>query len=105
MGKFPEDIVIPKLMSQAINELHARFGCRIFNISLGDPKAPFNGKRNGQWASILDDLARSLDILIIVSAGNGNAWGANPEDAINEYPNFLLDEKTSFLSLLVQSMY
>lgn len=97
VGKFPEDIVIPKLMSQAINELHARFGCRIFNISLGDPKAPFNGKRNGQWASILDDLARSLDILIIVSAGNGNAWGANPEDAINEYPNFLLDEKNKFL--------
>lgn len=97
IGKFPEDIVIPKLMSQAINELYKRFGCRIFNISLGDPKAPFNGKRNGQWASILDDLARSLDILIIVSAGNGNAWGGNAEDAINEYPDFLLDEKNKFL--------
>lgn len=97
VGKFPEDIVIPKLMSQAINELHESFGCRIFNISLGDPKAPFNGKRNGQWASILDDLARSLDILIIVSAGNGNAWGSNAEDAINEYPDFLLDDKNKFL--------
>lgn len=97
VGKFPDEIVIPKLMSQAINELHEKFGCRIFNISLGDPKAPFNGNRNGQWASILDDLARSLDILIIVSAGNGNAWGRNPEDAINEYPNFLLEEKNRFL--------
>ncbi|AMB74470.1 S8 family peptidase [Pantoea ananatis] len=97
VGKFPEEIVIPKLMAQAINALHEQFGCRIFNISLGDPKAPFNGKRNGQWASILDDLARSLDILIIVSAGNGNAWGINPEDAINEYPDFLLDEKNKFL--------
>ncbi|HBR6775821.1 S8 family peptidase [Klebsiella pneumoniae] len=96
-GKFPDEIVIPKLMSQAINALHERFGCRIFNISLGDPKAPFNGKRNGQWASILDDLARSLDILIIVSAGNGNAWGSNPEDAINEYPHFLVHEKNRFL--------
>lgn len=97
IGRFPDEIVIPKLMSQAINELHEKFGCRIFNISLGDPKAPFNGKRNGQWASILDDLARNLDILIIVSAGNGNSWGGNPEDAINEYPNFLLDEKNKFL--------
>lgn len=97
VGKFPEEVVIPKLMSQAINALHEQFGCRIFNISLGDPKAPFNGKRNGQWASILDDLARSLDILIIVSAGNGNSWGRNPEDAINEYPNFLLDDTNKFL--------
>ncbi|WP_073970396.1 S8 family peptidase [Serratia ficaria] len=97
IGRFPDEIVIPKLMSQAVNELHEKFGCRIFNISLGDPKAPFNGKRNGQWASILDDLARNLDILIIVSAGNGNSWGGNPEDAINEYPNFLLDEKNKFL--------
>ncbi|WP_323666405.1 S8 family peptidase [Pectobacterium punjabense] len=97
IGKFPDEIVIPKLMSQAITQLHERFNCRIFNISLGDPKAPFNGKRNGQWASILDDLARSLDILIIISAGNGNSWGMNPEDAINEYPNFLLNEKNKFL--------
>ncbi|XQK58556.1 S8 family serine peptidase [Escherichia coli] len=76
-GRFPDDVVIPKLMSQAIRQLHHNFNCRIFNISLGDPKAPFKGDRNGQWASILDDLARDLDILIIVSAGNGSSWGQN----------------------------
>lgn len=96
-GHFPEEIVIPKLMTDAINGLHERFNCRIFNISLGDPKAPFDGKKNGQWASILDELARRLDILIIISAGNGNSWGGNPEDSINNYPKFLLDEKNRFL--------
>ncbi|EOA3227028.1 S8 family peptidase [Escherichia coli] len=96
-GRFPDDVVIPKLMSQAIRQLHYDFNCRIFNISLGDPKAPFKGDRNGQWASILDDLARDLDILIIVSAGNGSSWGAEPEDAISEYPNYLIEKRNRFL--------
>lgn len=96
-GRFPDDVVIPKLMSQAIRQLHHNFNCRIFNISLGDPKAPFKGDRNGQWASILDDLARDLDILIIVSAGNGSSWGAEPEDAISEYPNYLIEKRNRFL--------
>ncbi|HDQ0008328.1 TPA: S8 family peptidase [Escherichia coli] len=96
-GRFPDDVVIPKLMSQAIRQLHHNFNCRIFNISLGDPKAPFKGDRNGQWASILDDLARDLDILIIVSAGNGSSWGAEQEDAISEYPNYLIEKRNRFL--------
>lgn len=68
--KRPEQIV-----DEAIRYFHKEYHCRIFNLSSGDANRVYNGGRQMAWASQLDNLARELDIVIVVSAGNVN----NPE--------------------------
>ena len=64
-AKRPEQIV-----SEAIQHFHREHNCRIFNLSLGNLDRLYNGGRQMAWASMLDELARTLDIVIVVSAGN-----------------------------------
>jgi Subtilase family len=69
-GQFDDTRTIPAQMQDAIRALHKR-GCRIINIALGDMhRIPYDGGRVSQWAATLDNLARELDVVIIVSAGN-----------------------------------
>jgi subtilisin family serine protease len=90
-GRFPRDQPTPDLMERAITKLHADHGCRIFNISLGNPKGTYKGGKPDHWAAVLDALARELDILIIVSAGNRNDLMTSYHDGIvAAYPQYLL---------------
>jgi subtilisin family serine protease len=92
-GRFADKRLVPSQMREAISTLHERFGARIFVISLGDNKRPFKGGRIGPWAATLDELARELDVLIVVSAGNrGPRNGAQVEQAVTDYPDYLLEE-------------
>ena len=42
----------------------------MFNLSVGDDLAPYEDGRQFPWAEKLDELARELDIVIVVAAGN-----------------------------------
>ena len=44
--------------------------CRVFNLSLGNEDFLLNRGHQLPWAMLLDDLARKLDIVIVVAAGN-----------------------------------
>jgi hypothetical protein len=67
-GRFDDVSSINGQMQKAVRALHAR-GCRIINISLGDAeRIPYADGRVAAWASTLDELARTLDVLSIVSA-------------------------------------
>jgi hypothetical protein len=57
-------------MDATIRQMRVDHGCRLFVLSLGDVHANLPRGRVGPWAATLDELARELDILIIVSAGN-----------------------------------
>tara|TARA_R110002051_G_scaffold32385_2_gene73184 strand:+ start:1933 stop:4275 length:2343 start_codon:yes stop_codon:yes gene_type:complete len=70
-GHFEDKSLAPTIVRDAIIRLNAEYGCRIINMSLGDPKR-LTGVRASLWAQILDDLARELDIVIVVSAGNSD---------------------------------
>ncbi|MEF9606227.1 S8 family serine peptidase, partial [Paracoccus sp. PXZ] len=86
-GTFYERRTLPGQMREAITRLHEDYGCRIFVISLGDARARNEAGRVGPWAATLDELARELDILIFVSAGNRNPRGGPAvEQGITEYP-------------------
>lgn len=95
-GRFDDLSSITDQMQKAIRALHAR-GCRIINISLGDAeKIPYADGRVSAWASTLDDLARILDVLIIVSAGNSKGapsapWGTIPDGVVTLYPRYLFE--------------
>jgi subtilisin family serine protease len=90
-GQFPKETSVPDLMEQAITKLHADYGCRIFNISLGNAKRVYKGGKPDPWAAALDALARDLDVLIIVSSGNRDDLTNSYNDGIiAAYPQYLL---------------
>lgn len=67
---FPPGHRPEKLVEDAIRQLHGNHQCRVFNLSLGNPDDVYDGGRQFGWAELLDHLARELDVVIVVSAGN-----------------------------------
>ncbi len=91
--EFPDDKLIPTQMREAIEYFHREYGCRVFNISLGDDRLVYDGGKPSIWAWTLDDIARILDVVIIVPSGNSSpvSQSDDPEDVLNDYPKYLLD--------------
>lgn len=91
-GNFPNTRLVPRQMRDAISDLNRRFDCRIFVIALGDRKKVYEGGKVGAWAATLDELARELNVVIIVSAGNRHPRGGQRvEEAVTHYPNYLTE--------------
>ena len=67
---FPENHRPEALIERAIRHYHETRGCRVFNLSVGNSDDVYDGGRQFPWAEILDQLARELDIVIVVAAGN-----------------------------------
>ena len=93
-NEFDDEDLITTQMRRAIEYFKNTYNCRVFNASLGDKRMPFNGGRVSPWASILDHLARELDVIIVVSAGNYDhepSPDATPDDHVQGYPRYLLE--------------
>jgi hypothetical protein len=96
-GDFDDRRLVPSQMREAVTTLNQRFGCRIFVIALADRRRVFDDGKVGTWAATLDELARELDVVIIVSTGNRNPRGGNRlEQAVTEYPRYLLEDANRF---------
>ncbi|WIV24055.1 S8 family peptidase [Pseudomonas sp. M2(2023)] len=75
-------------------------GCRIFNLSLGNNNAPYDGSHVRGLAYILDVLSRRHNILFVVSTGNF-CGSDNPPVPINswrdEYPEYLVSAQSAII--------
>ena len=60
-----------ELVQEAIRHLHGKYGVRIFNLSVGYSE-PFSDVHLGPLTETIDDLARELDIVIVVPTGNAS---------------------------------
>jgi len=69
-AEFPEEERVEEQLQQAIEYFHRERGCRVFNLSIGHGDRPYFGGRQLPWAELLDELAKRLDIVIIISACN-----------------------------------
>lgn len=67
---FPENRRPEAVVEEAIRYFHDEWGCRIFNLSLGNAFDVYRGGRQFPWAEKLDQLANELDIVIVIAAGN-----------------------------------
>ena len=67
---FPDKERVEEQLKRAIEFFHREYSCRVFNLSVGHRDRLYTGGRQLPWAELLDDLARTLDIIIVVSAGN-----------------------------------
>lgn len=98
---FPPEHRPEKLVEDAIRHLHTNHQCRVFNLSLGNPDDVYDGGRQFGWAELLDRLARELDVVIVVSAGNFDdpplpSGPLSGRDALQEaVRDTLLKEKTA----------
>lgn len=112
---FRKDVRPEKIVKDAITYFHETYGCRIFNLSAGNGESVYAGGRQFPWASMLDDLSRDLDIVIIVSAGNVsfpeiNDFASREElmqkarDQLFDPEHRLIDPATSALSITVGSI-
>lgn len=93
-GKFDDRMLIVNQMREAIEQMHTTYGCRVFNISLGDPDTILRSQDKPTfWATALDELAREKDIIIVVSAGNYLIEQSvdDPETLVRNYVQRLLE--------------
>lgn len=67
---FPDEQRVEDQLKRAIEYFHSEYGCRVFNLSIGHAHRLYSGGRQLPWAELLDELARTLDIVIVVSVGN-----------------------------------
>lgn len=88
-GRFDDEKLITSQMREAIQYFYNTYACRVFNISLGDDRLPYLGGKVSPWAAILDSLARELNIVIVVSAGNYVHDPAVPDHHVTEFPHYL----------------
>lgn len=98
-GRFSSFHLAPSLIEEAIRELHNGYGCRVINISLAQPDRPV-GRRGTIWSASLDTLARELDIIIVVAAGNTSSdalFEAHGNRIPEVYPAYLLDDANRLL--------
>jgi hypothetical protein len=97
-GLFDKKELVPQQMESAIRRMHDEFGCRVINISLGDKLRPVASKPSA-WAAVLDDLARELDLVIVVSASNSDSMllEKHGDDIVRAYPFYLLDSDNHIL--------
>ena len=94
-----EAVFDPGTIEQSIEKAVAYFageqGCRIFNISLGNENAPYDGRHVRGIAYTLDRLAREYDVLFVVSAGNFRGTETfETDDWRAEYPEYLIADES-----------
>ncbi|AJW44660.1 S8 family peptidase [Pseudomonas aeruginosa] len=81
---------VEKAVEDAVRDLHAQYGCRVFNLSYGDLNKVYDGRHVRGLAYTLDRLTRELGVLFVVPAGNLLS-SQLPADARASYPNYLFD--------------
>lgn len=94
----PTDAIFPtstphhSLIEDAVRRLHAR-GVRVVNLSVGD-RVPFSGPHLSLWSERMDELARELDVVIVVAAGNiGTRDLPETPSILEAYPDYMLDDE------------
>lgn len=97
-NEFDDEELITTQMRESIEYFKNTYDCRVFNASLGDSRQPYVGGKVSPWASILDTLARDLDVVIVVSAGNYDHDPAGTADShIQDYPRYLLSDAAKII--------
>lgn len=97
-NEFDDDKLIVNQIREAIETFRKPpHECRVFNLSLGDCDAALvrTKGRQTRWAEALDVLARELEVLLVVSAGNRaevcTIRTAEAEQVVTGYPRYLCE--------------
>lgn len=79
-------------VERAIRELHDKHGVRIFNLSVGFSDS-FDAVHVSELTEVIDELARELDVVIVVPTGNAPVYRdsqtASGHHALRDYPHYM----------------
>ena len=89
--------LIENQVDEAVRYFVENYGCRIFNLSYGDPNKPYQRRHVSGLAVTLDALSRELNVLFVVPTGNYNGDDDGPRDWRAEYPRYLTGETSTLL--------
>lgn len=87
---------VEKAVEEAVRDLHGQYGCKVFNLSYGDLNKVYDGRHVRGLAYTLDRLTRELGVLFVVPTGNLQFYQL-PQDAREQYPNYLFEEYARLL--------
>jgi hypothetical protein len=73
------------VIDEAVRTLHREEGVRVFNTSITDPDG-FGGPHLSLFSGRMDELARELDVLLVIAAGNHRPRPQEGEDMLGAYP-------------------
>ncbi|MBI1765898.1 MAG: S8 family peptidase [Acidobacteria bacterium] len=76
----------------AVRYFKTNYGCKVFNLSFGDRRKPYQGGHIRGLAVMLDILAREERVLFVVCAGNFDGTEAVPQDWLKDYPSYLTSD-------------
>jgi hypothetical protein len=83
---------IENQIDKAVREFHFEYGCKIFNLSIGDQRRPYTGGKVASLTLTLDNLSHELGVLFIISAGNlSNQLIIDKLNMGLSYPKYLLE--------------
>lgn len=98
-------------IAEAVRYFKTNYGCKVFNLSFGDKRKPYQAGHIRGLAVMLDKLAREEGVLFVVCAGNFDGTDDNPQDWLRDYPGYLttvdsrlLDPGTALNVLTVGSL-
>ncbi len=112
-AKYDEEELLEHQLEEAVRRLlNAYPNCRVVNLSLGDEyRRMFGNRRQFNLAALVDELARELKVVFVVSVGNLREYES--KGFPDTYPQYLLEETedvrvidpaTSALALTVGSI-
>jgi len=84
-------------IEDAVRYFKDNYNCRVFNLSFGDRRKPFQQGHVRGLAYTLDRLSRDLNILFIVSTGNVLGSAQHGQQWRDNYPDYLLTENWSLI--------
>lgn len=84
-------------VEEAVRYFHGQYGCKVFNLSVGDLRKPYRGRHVRGLAVTLDTLSRELGVLFVVPTGNFECSVDVPRDWRAAYPGYLLSPEAAVL--------
>jgi len=98
-GRIPEGVNPASLLQDALEHLVEEYDCRVICLSLGDHNQPFLGGKASPLAALIDDLARALNIVVVLPTGNlQHETLIAPAQLLARWPTYLADPGNEMLS-------
>ena len=89
--------LIENQVERAVRYFVEAYGCRVFNLSYGNPHKPYQGRHVSGLAVTLDALSRELDVLFVVPTGNYEGDEDGPANWREDYPEYLTGQTARLL--------
>jgi hypothetical protein len=98
-GEIPDGVNPAILLRDALEHLVDEYDCRVICLSLGDHNDPFLGGKASPLAALIDDLARALDVVVVVPTGNLEFDSLiAPARVFAHWPDYLVEPGNELLS-------